>query len=363
MTDVGSRLFLSCDLVGSTRHKQSAGDTRVWIPDFLRFYYDFPARVREALDDSDLASRLKFWKAVGDELLFTIDIKRESDVYRTVNAWVKAMAQYEAELGAKNREGNSSPNKMKTKGGAFIATFPDPDYVVAVPTAPVEPDSERDVVVRNEAMKKEANGGNGHLLIDYLGPSIDTGFRVISACNQRYFTLSLEVAWAMTYHRRNNENKSSLPGLLLLEERQMKGVWDEREYPVFAIDRHRESAIVKKINRVQGRKKIGLLDVDGLAAACLDDEKWPSRVHFRESAYDAFTRLKDTLTARQEHLDGLVDSSGESIDEFRTDGGDVESGTEDSAGAINMPPPRPVDGKTIIPKDGSAGGAVNPSVS
>lgn len=337
MTDVGSRLFLSCDLVGSTSHKQSTADTRIWIPDFLRFYYDFPARVRENLDSAELASRLKFWKAVGDELLFTVDIQHESDVFFVVNAWIAAMAQYEAELEAKNREENSSRNKMKTKGGAFIATFPDPDYVVAVPTSPMDPDSERDVLVRNEEMKRADDGER--CLIDFLGPSIDTGFRVISACSQRYFTLSLEVAWALTYHRLHHDREHSIPGLLLLEERQMKGVWDGREYPVFAMDRQHDDEIVKKLGQVQSKASIPLLEVDHLAVACLADGRWPSRIFFGGSSYQAFTAFGAHLRGRQSILDAMVDTSGESLDEFKTESG-VISGTEDSTGDISVPGPK-----------------------
>lgn len=339
MIDVGSRLFLSCDLVGSTSHKQSTGDTEIWIPDFLRFYYDFPARVRENLDHPALASRLEFWKAVGDELLFTVDIEHENEVCQVVDAWIAAMAQYESELALKNSEENSPVNKMKTKGGAFIATFPDPDYVVAVPTTPMELDSERDVLVRNEEMRKADQPADGRL-IDYLGPSIDTGFRVIAACSQRYFTVSLEVAWAMAYHRHFTEHDRHMDGLLLLEERQMKGVWDGRGYPVFAVDRQHRDQIVQKLASVQHRPPVVLEEVVHLAEACKDDPRWPSRVYFKNSGYAEFTRLGPDLARRREHLDSLIDRSGESVAEFTTADGDTESASEDSTSAIEVPEPR-----------------------
>lgn len=339
MSSIGSRLFLSCDLVGSTSHKQSAGKTDIWIPDFLRFYYDFPARVRENLDNPGLASRLTFWKAVGDELLFTIDIKKESDVYHVVTAWIAAMAQYEAELEAKNGEENSAQNKMKTKGGAFIATFPDPDYTVVVPTTPLEPDSERDVVVRNEKMKNANGTEHNHHLIDYLGPSIDTGFRVVAACSQRHFTLSLEVAWAMAYHRLHGERQEVIPGFLLLDEKQMKGVWEGREYPVFAIDRHHGDKIVKSLGIVRSTAVVPLIEVDRLAVACAEDVGWPSRVFFAESNYEAFTVWGPHLAAQQARLDAMADNSGETLAEFVTEDGTV-SATEDSTGALKMPRPK-----------------------
>ncbi|EGD23992.1 hypothetical protein [Prescottella equi] len=335
---IGSKLFISCDLVGSTSHKQSAEKTEHWIPNFLRFYYDFPARVRENLQDDSLAPRLNFWKAVGDELIFTLDIQTEADVFYTVNAWVAAMHQYESELEQKNTEEGALKNKMKTKGGAFIATFPDPDYCVAVPTVPIDQDSERDVLVRNEEMKRRKLA-DGAYLKDYLGPSIDTGFRVVGQCTQRYFTLSLEVAWAMAHHQLHAEYKQKIDGLTLLSESPLKGVWNDRSYPIFAIDRQHRDPIVEKLALVRGQASIPLMEVHELAEACLVDSNWPSTVYFPKSAHEAFTRLKTHLTEQQSILDARFDRSGESVEEFTaTADMTVNDGARDPQAMAIAPP-------------------------
>lgn len=323
---------MSCDLVGSTSHKQSADSTDQWITDFLGFYYKFPARVRENLDDVQLSERLTFWKAVGDELLFTLDVHHETDVFKVVNAWIAAMDQYEKEL--------STKNKMKAKGGAFIATFPHPDYEVAVPTVPVGADSERDVIVQNESMKKAVTSGDSDLtgrpLVDFLGPSIDTGFRVISVCSQRYFTISLEVAWAMAYHQLHHARSEIIDGFLLLEERSMKGVWEGREYPVFALDRQYSDKIVQHIGKVRGNGSVPLMEVDRLATACTADQGWPSSVYFPSSNYELFKCKESYLRSEQDKLNDRIDNSGESIDEFTFDGGKTDSSVEDSS-ALDIP--------------------------
>lgn len=126
---LGSKLFLSCDLVGSTGHKQAAARPRTWLPDFLSFYYDFPALVRSHLGDG-LSARLVFWKAVGDELLYVADVDHEKHIDKIVKAWLRAMDDYEKRLVERNRkiadEGEvwssesadaAIVNKMKLKGG------------------------------------------------------------------------------------------------------------------------------------------------------------------------------------------------------------------------------------------------------
>ena len=283
------------------------------------------------MEDAALARRLKFWKAVGDELIFTVDVLHEQDVYKVVTAWVAAMRQYELELQDKNQEENSFKNKMKTKGGAFIATFPDPDYCVAVPTEPVEADSERDVLVRNEEMKRESGGSH---LFDYLGPSIDTGFRIVGQCSQRFFTLSLEVAWAMAYDRLHNQFDKEISGLTLLSETPLKGVWDGRSYPIFALDREYDDAIARHISSVQGKGVIQLLDVQHLAEACILDGAWPSTVYFPDSSHDIFKKLKQHLDSQQKILDEKFDQSGESLEEFAVP--DAESDLSNGLDAASM---------------------------
>lgn len=42
---------------------------------------------------------------------------------------------------------------------------------------------------------------------DYFGPSIDTGFRVVGHATQRFFTMSIEVAWALALDAQSNKMK------------------------------------------------------------------------------------------------------------------------------------------------------------
>ena len=173
--------------MGSTQFKQR---TDGWQKVFLSFYREFPqfvATASRAAEDGD-GAQFRLWKAVGDELIFEVIVQSEKDVGLAVRVWLDAMEKYELEVLHKSG--------LALKGGAFIATFPGPDSESTIPRTPDIEDSDNPVVVLNE---KALTGHRAYTkyLYDYFGPSIDTGFRVFSLSTQRFFTLSVEVAWAM----------------------------------------------------------------------------------------------------------------------------------------------------------------------
>ena len=76
----GSILFLSCDLQNSTQFKQKNKD-KDWVATFLAFYAEFPAILSTHIANScaHLQDRLLLWKAVGDELIFSVRIQTEQE--------------------------------------------------------------------------------------------------------------------------------------------------------------------------------------------------------------------------------------------------------------------------------------------
>jgi hypothetical protein len=127
------------------------------------------------------------WKPVGDELIYTAEVRSEHDVCVLVDAWIKAMRATEEIVLAKAA--------MDLKGAAWIATFPLPDRAIAVPMDPsiYERDLEPEVINR-ELLSRFDGGEQEKVRVDYLGPSIDLGFRVASRATARRFMLSFEAA-------------------------------------------------------------------------------------------------------------------------------------------------------------------------
>lgn len=230
---VASRLFLSADLVGSTARKQSLGLSSKWTGDVLAFYQQFPYRFAHELklrveamakkvDGFALAAQPMLWKAVGDELIYTMVVTTEHQVCAAVDAWMSAMRETEKTVLDKSRQ--------DLKGGAWIATFPLPDRAIAIPLDHVtyDPDIEPEVV--NRYLLDSADGGEvvSPILVDYIGPSIDIGFRITSLATPRRFTLSVEAAWAIAVSRLNTLDSTPV---YFAGETELRGVWAGRGYP------------------------------------------------------------------------------------------------------------------------------------
>ncbi|MCV7251610.1 hypothetical protein H7J86_05495 [Mycobacterium hackensackense] len=280
-----SLIFLSCDLTGSTIFKQTnpADLPDPWQKVFLQFYREFPQRIATTqleMGTADLSFEL--WKPIGDELIFSCRVRSEDDVCNAVRTWLKSMADYELY----SLDGIA----MGTKGGAFIATFPGPDSRSSVPRLPFAEESDEDVVDLNRKAWEQQD--HSKFVYDYFGPSIDTGFRVISKCDSRYFTLSVEVALAMLRRsapgslRRDEDTRD----LMLLDFVELKGVWKNRRYPVIAIDTEFDDPVNAAYRNFETR---GTPDqLHDLCEACYHSgEEWPSKLYLPQS-WNPFYKAK-----------------------------------------------------------------------
>lgn len=333
--DARSLIFLSCDLVGSTQFKQSqassppivAGGGRYWQEVFLEFYRGFPqmvATVAKEFEDDGQSSKsivkagsFTLWKPIGDELVFTVEVKSEYDVAYAVRVWLETLHRYEAD--------QLSDSPLKTKGGAFIATFPGPDSRATIPVNPeIETSNDDPVELNDKALQEEQDRNN--YTYDYFGPSVDTGFRLFSACSHRYFTLSVEVVYAMTHLQTANVPAElgifGCSDLVFLDGKEFKGVWNGREYPLFAIDRHQEEPVNKAISNLFGASP-DPGKVKALAHACLTDSQWPSRLYLPSGSSDLVRQVPVSVFAARKSTSILgfetkVPESTENQDDIRT---------------------------------------------
>ena len=271
-----SLLFLSCDLVGSTRFKQ---ERSLWQEVFLSFYREFPQILGELTHAKEFEPGFDLWKPVADELIFTALVRSEAEIFQAVRIWIEAMDSYErsvlAEIG------------MKTKGGAFTATFPGPDSESSIPRDPGQEKSDKGVVELNdEALASRSDD----YMFDFFGPSIDTGFRILSARSDRYFTLSVEVAWALAQCAVDagvDIHRFPLGDLRLLDAREFKGVWNGREYPLFALDLHCADPVNVALSRIRS-DGVQALDVVNLCRECSAKPDWPSQLYLPASTHGEF---------------------------------------------------------------------------
>jgi hypothetical protein len=182
------RVFLSVDLAGSTAFKDthernlktskskkksepSAHDIAIgtrsgppWADVFFNFYTGFVRVFDQKLGEQTLPEELKpkLVKTIGDELLLKVEISRASDAVQIVRFFAKALPYYARQ--------NLSDHKLLLKGTAWIAGFPINNYRVLF------------------------EGDSKHLGEDYIGPSIDTGFRIAKLSQPSKLVVSADLA-------------------------------------------------------------------------------------------------------------------------------------------------------------------------
>jgi hypothetical protein len=324
----GSILFLSCDLQNSTQFKQSRTDA--WIATFLAFYGEFPSLLATKIADSypDLQERVSLWKAIGDELIFTVRIQSEQECSDSIDAWLSTMLTFESQHLLRK-------TPMTLKGGAFLATVPSPDRRVAIPRTVqlVDDRSQLDAEAVNEATLNNADA-NGDFAInyamDFVGPSIDTGFRVLKFASRRFFVLTVEVAHLLFKHY--SDGVQTDRRAYLLGTHVLKGVWNSQPYPVFAVARELEEASPAQSLATAFGDSALITDeypsckphdaLEAIAAYRAADG-WQGAVHVPGAHDTGFQQHMAAIDVRA-RLDGLIDTSEDPLDRAE-DRGDENS--------------------------------------
>lgn len=263
------RLFLSVDLSGSTRLKNVLNQQQLWtryrgaeaVIDALRkcengpnvdaviaaravlsslevstvdvdwstvvdtFYSDFHTEFRTQMEQ--VHDELKYqagwpsleiepWKAVGDELIYVFEIKSRRQLHWSVIAFLAALRIIDGSISDRNRQHN-----LRLKGSAWVAGFPVRNRRVRLPG------------------KVEA--------YDYLGPEVDTGFRIGKCTRPGMLVASMELAELLA------EIPTALRPMtgMIVGWEILKGVWDDKHYPVIWVELpngHRPELCRKRID-------------------------------------------------------------------------------------------------------------------
>lgn len=205
------KLFLSVDIVGSTHFKgqNPKADTPKWVELFIGFYSTFPDMLVQALAEVDhgLVKAL-LWKALGDELIFTVELKRRRDASKYVRAFAIALRST-----AKNwhTSDDTAKHALHLKGAAWLVGFPVAN--VEIP------------------LNRESSTAGDTDDLDYIGPLVDIGFRLKDHASARKLILSADLAYMMI--------RSEMSASMVLHfdgEAVLKGVLGGSPYPIVWLD-------------------------------------------------------------------------------------------------------------------------------
>jgi hypothetical protein len=222
------RLFLSVDLVGSTPYKQTR---HMWRPEIVSFYRNFDyilqRQYREfsgGLDDGLPAPQ--FWKSNGDELLYVCELQSLSHAHALMHVWLATLNEYR---GARDEVSKH----LDVKSTAWIGLFPVPNAEIFFRRGTAWSDV-KDPVLSQAEIREEfyANPENPSITREFVGPSIDTGFRLTGWARPSRLIVSVDLAFLLTgaYTRKVGPLRLHLSG-----KDKLKGVIDDQPYPTLWI--------------------------------------------------------------------------------------------------------------------------------
>lgn len=189
-------LFLSVDVIDSTKIKYTANPDINWVSEISNFYRTLPEDISNEIDGLKQTyqltnqEELKIWKYSGDEILFYVNISEENQIPSIIEALATTLENL----------GNDNKKKIKFKGTAWVGQVPFVDYEFS----------------RNK-------------LTDFIGPSIDCGFRLGKYASNTHLILSLEIAYLCAQCNRFKLD------IIYLKRDNLKGVLGDFKYPIFAI--------------------------------------------------------------------------------------------------------------------------------
>jgi hypothetical protein len=190
------------DLVGSTHYKQfyaDKGDNAQWLRFFELFFTEFPERFAAALQHRDYTVSMidSIWKTLGDEILFRFVIKKYRQTETIILGFLESIQAFQTFIQTKALNAEVD---IAVKGAAWISEFP----VQNAKVASIRP-------------------------TDYIGPSIDVGFRIAKFADKRKLVVSVEVARLLL--ERTNGLRFYYDG-----EVPLKGAFGGKPYPIIWID-------------------------------------------------------------------------------------------------------------------------------
>lgn len=187
----------------------------------------------------------ELWKTIGDEVLFTKRIDHPVQAGVCLGVWIQTLGELREKLRV---------HKLDVKATAWLADFPVRNNEIilqknAVHTLDV--DEDQHYIFSNQAAfdafyNKHPDDPPAEILRDFIGPSIDTGFRLGGFASDRKLVMSVELAYVIAAEqvraseRRQIYNLGTfvLPDFMFKYEgrHSLKGVLGRVPYPIIWVD-------------------------------------------------------------------------------------------------------------------------------
>lgn len=244
---------MSADIVGSTALKQSpfsaskAAQRATWFSKIQGFYFEADQAFRREFnsfkdkesDDSIVGPYPELWKTIGDEVVFVKVITDHRQVIQTLRCWMRAMESVRKFVKKDN-------TRLDVKCTSWLAGFPFRNSEVAVEIGKeIGNYGSGDGFVESGKLLNSIYAGEKNIdaIIDYIGPSIDIGFRLSQFSSSRKFVISVDVAYVLALANPGEMVKDPVFAVYFDGSHVLKGVLGGLRYPVFWLDLSPETGI------------------------------------------------------------------------------------------------------------------------
>lgn len=287
------RLFFSADVVGSTAFKQKPeggangelGADPAWFGMVLSFYHQAEKAFAQHWENYEKQfqqdGRLWFgeapevWKTVGDEVLFTKIVSHPMQAIMAIHAWCHTLDDLRRQLRSKF--------SLDVKSCVWLADFPLRNQEVVLGHIKSGEDDDYPVLNREglAAFYGASARSKHNMLRDFIGPAIDTGFRLGALSSPRKLIVSLELAHLLAVEQAYAESNPGWHSKGPSEIRKfvfrydgkhiLKGVLGGHPYPVFWIDLDTESVLNRAEDSLVRSLNPTSHEIKAFTAAMLDE--------------------------------------------------------------------------------------------
>jgi len=200
-------LFMSIDLAGSTAFKaqsQGDGDAPGWLAAFEAFFREVPlimmGQIARAFAMEDEVPECGVWKVIGDEIVFMARPATPRVAQLLTIAFYRTVVNYDRKIFERW--------PLRVRGCCWAAKIAGRNREIEIP----------------EMLGTDEGG----LYMDYLGPDVDTGFRLASCGGRGQVIVSSNLVQLLS----GMEEREGIQ-FHYLGTRILKGVYSGRPYPLF----------------------------------------------------------------------------------------------------------------------------------
>lgn len=323
------RLFMSADIVGSTAFKQRSDlPAKTWFGVVSTFYSNsqvefsekWARAIKQHLDSGSPlsldAEAPRLWKTIGDEVLFTKEITHAHEALICMRVWLDVLRSVRKSL--------AKSNFLELKASAWLADFPIrnraiflkthtphlppgcgsvPRAASAIKAAPPPMLDSGNPGWDNDQLFYDFTRGDPSISQDFIGQSIDTGFRVSTQSSVRRLALSVELAHMLSLVcAQIEEDNLEIPALVgnqfqfYFDGRQsLKGVMGGVPYPVIWLDAEPERLIHTAEDALMKRPKPSALLIHQFTSAMIGEftDRFCTMLDFRDgkpAGYEAYEK-------------------------------------------------------------------------